>query len=222
MTKKIAPSLMCTDLGHVARDVQALDAAGVDYYHIDIMDGSFVPNFTLGPDFIQAVRKLTNKPLDIHTMVQQPERFVDLFQQAGADMMSIHAEATMNLQGTLTQIKACGMQAGVAINPATPLSVLDYVLPVADYVVLMTVNPGFAGQKFIPEMYQKIAQLKQKITDLHLTTKIEVDGNLGAQTIPQCVKAGADWFVGGTSSVYRARASLADNVAQTRQWLEVK
>lgn len=220
MNKKIAPSLMCTDLGNVAHDVQELDTAGIDYYHIDIMDGSFVPNFTLGPDFVQAVRKLTTKPLDIHTMVERPERFVTLFQQAGADMMSIHAEATNNLQGTLVAIKNAGMKAGVAINPATPLNVLDYVLPVVDYVVLMTVNPGFAGQKFIPEMYSKIEQLKAKIQAAKLDVAIEVDGNLGQQTIPRCVAAGADWFVGGTSSIYHAGSSLTQNVHKTREWLQ--
>src|SRR5699024_6979996 len=176
---KIAPSLMCTDLGNVEKDIKELDEAGIDLYHIDIMDGTFVPNFTLGPDFVKTVRELSDKPLDIDIMAEKPERFIDLFHQAGSDMIAIHAETTNNLQGTLTKIQDLGMQAGVAINPSTPLDVLDYVYNVIDYVVIMTVNPGFAGQTFIPEMYDKIANLKAEITNRNLNIEIMVDGNIG-------------------------------------------
>ena len=183
------------------------------------MDGHFVPNFTLGPDFVKKINELTNTPLDLHLMIENPENFIDMFYEAGADMISIHAEATNNLEGTLQKIQKLGMKAGVAINPATPLSVLDYIYPVIDYVLVMTVNPGFAGQKFIPAMYQKIADLRQIIDSKGMNIDIEVDGNLGAQTIPGCVNNGAEWFVGGTSSVYQKDHSLTKNVAAVRQLL---
>lgn len=216
---KIAPSLMCTDLGNVERDIKELDDAGVDFYHIDIMDGTFVPNFTLGPDFVRAVRKLTDKPIDIHIMAEKPERFIDLFHEAGSDMIAVHAETTNNLQGTLARIQELGMKAGVAINPSTPLDVLEYVYSVTDYVVVMTVNPGFAGQTFIPEMYDKIADLNAKITKRNLNIEIMVDGNIGKDTIPKSKENGATSFVGGTSSVYKSGLSLTENVKNTRNLL---
>lgn len=216
---KVAPSLMVTDLSRVGEDIKELDNAGVEQYHIDIMDGHFVPNFTLGPDFVKKINELTNTPLDLHLMIENPENFIDMFYEAGADMISIHAEATNNLEGTLQKIQKLGMKAGVAINPATPLSVLDYIYPVIDYVLVMTVNPGFAGQKFIPAMYQKIADLRQIIDSKGMNIDIEVDGNLGTQTIPECVNNGAEWFVGGTSSVYQKDHSLTKNVAAVRQLL---
>lgn len=218
--RKIAPSLMCTDLGNVESDIKELDKANVDFYHIDIMDGQFVPNFTLGPDFVKTVRALTNKPLDVHIMSYDPEKFIDLFHEPGADMISIHAEATKNLQGTLTKIQQLGMKSGVAINPSTPLSVLDYVYDVTDYVTLMTVNPGFAGQKFIPSMYEKIEELKSNILTRKLDIKIEVDGNIGETTIPKCIEVGADWFIGGTSAIYKKENSLYDNVQKTKELLK--
>lgn len=216
---KVAPSLMVTDLSRVGEDIKELDNAGVEQYHIDIMDGHFVPNFTLGPDFVKKVNELTNTPLDLHLMIENPENYIDMFYEAGADMISIHAEATNNLEGTLQKIQKLGMKAGVAINPATPLSVLDYVYPVIDYVLVMTVNPGFAGQKFIPAMYQKITDLRHIIDSKGMNIDIEVDGNLGSQTIPGCVNSGAEWFVGGTSSVYQKDHSLTENVAAVRQLL---
>lgn len=210
---------MVTDLSRVGEDIKELDNAGVEQYHIDIMDGHFVPNFTLGPDFVKKVNELTNTPLDLHLMIENPENYIDMFYEAGADMISIHAEATNNLEGTLQKIQKLGMKAGVAINPATPLSVLDYVYPVIDYVLVMTVNPGFAGQKFIPAMYQKITDLRHIIDSKGMNIDIEVDGNLGSQTIPGCVNSGAEWFVGGTSSVYQKDHSLTENVAAVRQLL---
>ncbi|WEA52066.1 ribulose-phosphate 3-epimerase [Weissella paramesenteroides] len=216
---KVAPSLMVTDLSRVGEDIKELDNAGVEQYHIDIMDGHFVPNFTLGPDFVKKVNELTNTPLDLHLMIENPENYIDMFYEAGADMISIHAEATNNLEGTLQKIQKLGMKAGVAINPATPLSVLDYVYPVIDYVLVMTVNPGFAGQKFISAMYQKITDLRHIIDSKGMNIDIEVDGNLGSQTIPGCVNSGAEWFVGGTSSVYQKDHSLTENVAAVRQLL---
>lgn len=217
---KIGPSLMCTDLGNVENDIKELDKAEVDFYHIDIMDGQFVPNFTLGPDFVQMVSQVTQKPLDVHLMVENPERFIDMFADSGASMIAVHAEATTNLQGTLTRIRELGLKAGVAINPSTPLDVLDYVYSVVDYVIIMTVNPGFAGQTFITDMYEKINRLKSEIIKRNLSIDIEVDGNIGDQTIPLCVKNGATMFIGGTSSVYKKGKRLQDNIEHMRMVLE--
>ena len=219
MFNKIGPSLMCTDLMNVKRDITELDEAGVDFYHIDIMDGNFVPNFTLGPDFVKSVRKQTNKPLDVHIMAEKPERFIEMLAEAGADMISIHAEATNHLEGTLAKIKNLGLKAGVAINPGTPLEVLNFVLNVTDYVCLMTVNPGFAGQKFIPSMYDKINKLDKMIKESGHNIEIEVDGNIGDLTIPKCKKNGATMFVGGTSIIYKKEGSLLDNVTAVKKLL---
>ncbi|GAY77581.1 ribulose-phosphate 3-epimerase [Sporolactobacillus inulinus] len=216
---KIGPSLMCADLAHLADDISQLDEAGVDFYHLDVMDGQFVSNFTIGPDLIKTIRSLTNKPLDAHLMIQNPERYIDLFSDCGVDMLSIHAEATDNIQGTLAKIKQLGMKAGLALNPATPLTVLDYVYDVVDYVVIMTVNPGFSGQKFIPATYQKIAQLHERIQKQERTIEIEVDGNIGKATIPTCKENGATLYICGTSSIFHNRGTRQENVAQTRKWL---
>ncbi|MFD2658598.1 ribulose-phosphate 3-epimerase [Gracilibacillus thailandensis] len=214
---KLGPSLMCADLGNLERDVKALDDAGVDFYHIDIMDGKFVPNFTLGPDFVKTVRSLTKTPIDVHLMIEQPELYIDLFADAGADMISIHQESTENLQRALTEIKSKGIKAGVAINPATSLEFLDYVYDVIDYIVVMTVNPGFAGQKFIPTMYDKIAKLHCKLEQFERPIDIQVDGNIGANTIPKCQESGADMYVLGTSAVFNSENSLEENVNNTRK-----
>ncbi|MFD1388933.1 ribulose-phosphate 3-epimerase [Oceanobacillus oncorhynchi subsp. oncorhynchi] len=215
MTYKLGPSLMCANLGNLERDIRQLDEADVDFYHIDIMDGQFVPNFTLGPDLVKAIRSYTSKPLDIHLMVKEPERHIDLFASCGVEYMSIHAEATTNLHSTLKKIKDYGIKAGVALNPATPVSALSHVLELIDYIVLMTVNPGFAGQQFIPAMYDKIKEVKSIINDHPID--IQVDGNIGAATIPTCKEQGATMYVLGTSAVFNSNHTLKENVAITRE-----
>ncbi|KAA9261342.1 ribulose-phosphate 3-epimerase [Streptococcus anginosus] len=220
MKQKIAPSLMCTNLMNVAEDIRQLDEANVDFYHIDVMDGQFVQNFSLSPDFVKQVRALTDKPLDIHIMAKEPEKFIKLFKEAGADMISVHCEATTHLHRVLSQIKSLGLKVGVAINPATPLSELDYVLDLIDYVCLMTVNPGFAGQKFIPAMYDKISELNKKIKSSGREIEIEVDGNIGDITIPKCKELGASMYICGTSAIYRSTGSLNENVQKTKALLK--
>lgn len=216
---KLGPSLMCTDLGNVEQDIKELDNAAVDFYHIDVMDGVFVPNFGLNLDFVKRVREITEKPLDVHLMVTDPSRYIDTFAEAGADMISIHAEATTNLQGDLARIQALGLKAGVAINPATSLNVLDYVYDVTDYVVIMTVNPGFAGQRFIPSIYNKIQELSDQIKKRGLNIDIQVDGNIGKNTIPKCKANGATMYIGGTSAVYSSAGTLEENVKKTKELL---
>ena len=216
---KLGPSLMCTDLGNVEQDIKELDNAAVDFYHIDVMDGVFVPNFGLNLDFVRRVREITEKPLDVHLMVTDPSRYIDTFAEAGADMISIHAEATTNLQGDLARIQAHGLKAGVAINPATSLEVLEYVYDVTDYVVVMTVNPGFAGQNFIPAVYDKIQDLSDQIKKRGLKIEIQVDGNIGENTIPKCKDNGATMYIGGSSAVYNSTGTLKENVQKTKQLL---
>lgn len=220
MAALIGPSLMCADLMNLRLQVEEMDRAGVDYYHVDIMDGNFVPNLALGPDFVRQLRAVTGKPIGIHMMVDAPERYVDTFAACGANLMAVHCEATTHLQRALTQIRAAGMQAGVAINPATPIEQLEYVLDVIDYVCVMTVNPGFSGQAFIPSMYGKIRDLHGLIGRAGCDIRIEVDGNIGAQTIPHCQEAGAEWFVCGTSAVFNPSGTLYDNVQATRRLLQ--
>ena len=177
MSSKIAPSMMCVNFANVESDIRQLEQAHVDYLHFDIMDGSFVPNFTLGPDFAKAIRQLTDIPFDIHLMVQNPERHLDLFDMRENDLVSIHVESTMHLQRTLQRIKDAGVKAAVALNPATALSCLEYVLDDIDAVLIMTVNPGFAGQKLIAATLDKIADTRKYLDDKgYPAIEIEVDG----------------------------------------------
>ncbi|KRG15361.1 ribulose-phosphate 3-epimerase [Lederbergia galactosidilytica] len=214
---KLGPSLMCADLGNLEQNMKELDKAGVDFYHIDIMDGKFVPNFTLGPDFVKTVRKLTDTPIDVHLMIEEPERHIDLFVDCGVEMISVHQESTQNLHSLLSRIKNHGIKAGVAINPGTSLEFLDNVYDLLDYIVIMTVNPGFAGQKFIPTMYRKIAKVSEIIKKYNRNIEIQVDGNIGANTIPKCEENGATMYVLGTSAIFNSHHTLEENVALTRK-----
>jgi ribulose-phosphate 3-epimerase len=200
----MGPSMMCADWGRLKESIKMLERGGMDYYHFDIMDGSFVPNFTMGPDLLKALRSYTSKPFDTHLMVQEPERYIEMFAEAGADWISIHAESRVHLQKALQQIRKLGLKAGVALNPSTPLTVLNYVLEDVDYICLMTVNPGFAGQSFIPSMYRKIADLKKLIEANGVRIEIQVDGNISYATIPKVIELGASMLVCGTSSLFNS------------------
>ncbi|WP_456430767.1 ribulose-phosphate 3-epimerase [Thermosulfuriphilus sp.] len=198
---KIAPSILSADFGRLAEEVKAVVEAGADVIHIDVMDGHFVPNLTIGPLVVEAIRKVTELPFDVHLMIEAPERYLADFARAGADWISVHVETCPHLHRTIQQIKALGKKAGVAINPATPLETLEYILEELDYVLIMSVNPGFGGQSFITSSLRKIARLKELIDQQGLKVAIEVDGGINSSTIAAVTKAGAEILVAG-SAIY--------------------
>jgi len=200
---RIAPSILSADFGRLAEEVAAAEAAGADYIHVDIMDGRFVPNITIGPLVVRAVRKATKLPLDVHLMIVEPERYVDEFASAGADLISVHAEATPHLHRLIEHIRSLGKRASVALNPHSSLDSLHIVLPELSMVLLMTVNPGFGGQRFIQAVVPKIRELREEIVDRGLDVDIEVDGGIAADTAPIVVGAGANVLVAG-SAVFAA------------------
>lgn len=195
----LSPSLLSADCGHLANELAALEQAGVQWVHWDIMDGDFVPNITFGQHVVKGLRKHSKLFFDVHLMICQPDRHLEAFQQAGADMLVVHAEACVHLQRTLARIRELGMKAGVALNPATPLSVLDYVLNDVDMVLLMSVNPGFGGQRFLETTYPKLRTLRQTFTDAGLAPHIQIDGGVDVTNAPALVRAGADVLVSGSA-----------------------
>ncbi|MDX2273632.1 MAG: ribulose-phosphate 3-epimerase [Cyanobacteriota bacterium] len=202
----IAPSILSADFSRLGDEVRAVDAAGADWIHVDVMDGRFVPNITIGPLIVEALRPVTSKPLDVHLMIVEPERYVEDFAKAGADHIYVHAEAsaTIHLHRTLGQIKDLGKKAGVVLNPGSPLSLIEYVLELCDLVLIMSVNPGFGGQSFIPEVLPKIRHLRQICEEKGLDPWIEVDGGLKGSNTWQVLEAGANAIVAG-SAVFKAR-----------------
>lgn len=193
----IAPSILSADFGRLKEEVAALDKAGADLIHCDVMDGNFVPNLTFGPKVIQSVRACTNLPLDVHLMIENPDKMLEAFAKAGADILTVHAEACTHLDRTLSKIKELGCKVGVSLNPATSEDVLQYVLDKIDVVLIMSVNPGFGGQSFITSQLDKIARVKELIGSRNI--KIEVDGGINPLTAAECVAAGADILVAGTT-----------------------
>jgi len=197
--KKIAPSILSADFSRLGEEVRAVESAGADYIHVDVMDGHFVPNITIGPLVVEAVRKVTNLPLDVHLMIAEPELYIPDFAEAGSDIIVVHAEATSHLHREVQLIKSFGKKAGVSLNPATPLNCLDYILEELDLVLLMTVNPGFGGQLFIEACIPKIQALRGTLDKRGLETELEVDGGIKTDNIARISHAGADVFVAGSA-----------------------
>jgi ribulose-phosphate 3-epimerase len=195
---KIAPSILAADYANFASELKRIEETSAEYVHIDIMDGQFVPNITFGADVVASMRKHSKLVFDCHFMVVNPERFVDAFAQAGADIMTIHAESTLHIHGALQKIKKAGMKAGVVINPGTPVSAIEPVLSLVDQVLIMTVNPGFGGQAFIPEMLEKVQKVAKIRDEKGYDFDIEVDGGVDNKTIKACYQAGANVFVAGS------------------------
>ncbi|MBT0652131.1 ribulose-phosphate 3-epimerase [Geomobilimonas luticola] len=197
--KKIAPSILSADFARLGDEVRAVAAAGADYIHVDVMDGHFVPNITIGPLVVDAVRRVTDLPLDVHLMIENPDLYIPEFARAGSDIIVVHAEATNHLHRTIQLIKSFGKKAGVSLNPATPLNLLEYILDELDLVLLMTVNPGFGGQSFIEACLPKIHALRGMLDKRGLETELEVDGGVKTDNIARIAHAGADVFVAGSA-----------------------
>ena len=197
--KLIAPSILSADFSKLGDEIKAVEAAGADWIHADVMDGHFVPNITIGPLIVEAVKHVTDLPIDVHLMIANPDNYISAFAEAGASFISVQVETCIHLNRTVQLIKDCGAQAGVVLNPATSLSSLEWVLEDVDYVLMMSVNPGFGGQAFIPSSLDKIKALRQQIQDRGLSVLIEVDGGVNENTIAAIASAGTDVFVAGSA-----------------------
>ncbi len=211
----LAPSILAADFGNLRQDVETVAKAGAEYIHIDVMDGMFVPSISFGMPVIQSIRSCTDKVFDVHMMVEEPGRYAEAMKEAGADLLCVHQEACKHLDRTLQQIHDLGMKAGVALNPATPVETVEWVLDKADMVLIMSVNPGFGGQKFIPYAVEKVSRLRSMIDARGLSTDIQVDGGVGLQNVGQLLDAGANIIVAG-SAVYKN-----DAAANVRAFLEI-
>ena len=212
----IAPSILSADFAKLGEEVRAIDEAGADWVHVDVMDGHFVPNITIGAAVVKALRPHSNKPFDVHLMISPVDPFLDAFADAGADIITVHPEAGPHLHRTLQRIRALGKKAGVSLNPATPAKMLDYVLEDVDLVLVMSVNPGFGGQKFISSQLRKIEAVAKRISKENLDVLVEVDGGIDAETAPLAVSAGANVLVAGSATFQGGPGRYAANIRTLR------
>ena len=212
---EIAPSILAADFANLSRDIAQVEKGGADLVHMDIMDGHFVPNITIGPPVVNSIRKSTSLPLDAHLMIEEPSRYLDVLIQAGVNWISVHLEADTHLERTISYLQERGIKAGVALNPATPLGGLEEILPVVDFVLLMSVNPGFGGQRFIPSTLKKIRKLRELISSNRYKARIEVDGGIGAENLQEVLTAGAEILVMG-SAIFGANRNATDVVAELK------
>ena len=212
----LAPSILAADFTKLGEQISIIEKSGVEMLHIDVMDGMFVPSISFGMPVVESIRKSSKLLFDVHLMIEEPDRYVETFVKLGADSITVHAEACTHLHRTIHHIKELGLKCSVALNPSTPLSVLDYVLQDLDMVLIMTVNPGFGGQAFIPEMYEKIRQLKNRITEKELKTDIQVDGGVCFENVQEILDAGANVLVAG-SSVFKG--NIEENIAALQKAL---
>ena len=212
----IAPSILAADFAHLAAEIEAVERAGATLLHLDVMDGHFVPNITIGPPVVESIRKVTSLPLDAHLMIENPGRYIDDFVSAGVNWLSVHIEADYHINRTLSYIKERGVRPGVAFNPATPVRMLEEVLPDVDHVLLMTVNPGFGGQQFIESTVGKIARLRHRLDELGLAAELEVDGGINAEIAPRVAKAGARVLVTG-AAVFNKKESVSQALGRIRE-----
>jgi ribulose-phosphate 3-epimerase len=217
-TPVLAPSILSADFSHLGEQVAACQQAGADWIHVDVMDGHFVPNLTFGPLIVEACRRATDLPLDVHLMVEKPELMLEAFASAGANRLTVHVETCPHLHRTLEQIRELGVLPGVTLNPATPAAALKEILPMVDLVLVMTVNPGFGGQKFIEASLGKIAEIRRMLDEIGSTAWLEVDGGVSAETLPRLRAAGADAFVAG-NAVFNHRDGIQAGVRALRELL---
>ncbi|MDO5707716.1 MAG: ribulose-phosphate 3-epimerase [Andreesenia angusta] len=215
---KLAPSILSSDFSILGEEIKLLDRSEAEYIHIDVMDGRFVPNITFGPPIIKAIRKYTEKVFDVHLMIENPENYIDDFVEAGADIITVHSEACRHLHRNIQQIKATGKKAGVSLNPSTPISDIEYVLDDLDMVLIMTVNPGFGGQSFIPQVKKKIELLSKIIKEKNLDVEIEVDGGVNLDNCKELVDLGADVLVAG-SAVYKSD-NIINRIAEFKEKID--
>ena len=217
---KIAPSILSADFSKLGEEIKEVEQAGADYIHVDVMDGHFVPNITIGPLIVDAIRPVTNLPLDVHLMIENPDQYIDQFADSGADIITVHYEACTHLHRTIMHIKEKGVKAGLVINPATPVELIRPILPELDLLLFMTVNPGFGGQSFIPSVLEQIKQADQWRKDMQLDLEFEVDGGINTETAVWCKEAGIDVFVAG-SFIFN-KTDRHEAISQLRQAIEDK
>jgi len=216
---KLAPSILSADFGRVGEQVAEATRAGADYIHIDVMDGHFVPNITIGPLVVAAIRPHTSLPLDVHLMIESPEKYIQQFAQAGADIITVHVEVCHHLHRVVESIKELGIKAGVSLNPSTPLAEAEEVLPILDLVLLMSVNPGFGGQQFIEGTIGKIERLRRRLDELGLPAELEVDGGITAEIAPRVARAGARVLVAG-AAIFNEKGSISQAITRIRESLQ--